>query len=154
MNRCWTAWLALLLLALAGCGGSSVTDTRKLNCSHAADLAQLPAEATSVAIDFVTALHAYDTKRISELVVPDRREAMVREAFNGPNTAPVTMVETPKVTDGFLCGKAIKLSVRTTAEYSGGYKRVHQIDVVLGKNGNDWRIAGMAADYDSEGTSK
>lgn len=142
--------LTLMIFVLVGCGSEhSNPNFAKLKCVRITDLERIPSEARVAGVDFVTALHSYDTQRIHELVVPEQREWVAKEAFNGPNTAPVKMLETPQVTGGSLCDKAVKLTLRTSAEYSAGYKRGTTIYLTMQQRGNDWFVVEMAADYDS-----
>lgn len=48
-----------------------------------------------------------------------------------------------------LCDKAVKLTLRTSAEYSAGYKRRTTIYLTMQQRGNNWFVVEMAADYDS-----
>jgi hypothetical protein len=152
MKRCAISLLILMILVVAGCDAASkAKENPQVSCAEVTDIGQLPAEARAVGVDFVAALHTYDVKRIREVVVADQREVMVREAFNGPNAAPIKMLETPKVTGGARCGEAVKLTVRTSAQYSGGDVQVHMLFLTLRQSGKDWLIEEMAADYDSDG---
>lgn len=150
MKRWAIALFTLMMLGVMGCsGGLGYNEAANLNCYQVADLSRIPSGATATGVEFVIALHSYDTRRIHDLVVPDQRELMVRQAFNGPNASPVKMLETPKVTDGSLCDKAIKLTISTRAAYSGGYKHEHTIYLTLQQHGSTWLVADMAADFDS-----
>lgn len=145
-----TIALIMLSATLIGCSGRTTSQICG-NSTKTLFVDQVPVAAKQVALQFADALYTYNTKQLQNLSEPELRGSVLHEAFNGPNASPIRVVKDPEITQAVDCGTGIKVTIVLRAQQAG-YQVNHTLWLTLRANGNTWRVAQFAADYDSPGT--
>jgi len=139
----WTAWLAVLAVVVAGCGGSEGTGTTEQSTPQATNAAgQLEAPAAAVA-EFLEAVRAGNDDKVASMLTTIAREKVAKSkmvvAPPGSDTARFTVGQVE-----YLAEDGARVSCTWSDLDENSQRKTDNVTWMVRREEVGWRIAGVS----------